>query len=1141
LVEDGICRACRNKTIRECKECIGGAAIIVDLSISNDIDPLTSLASTRNETRDVLKDKLNEFYGLKWFLSVVTAMYKTNSLGEEIDMETSFCGETETMLLDDEFEEQFDSQIDTIMRRLKDFVREGSGWSVRSVNDIKLHLVAYVPTSGSSYLKTPQYVASKKAVINVQNLHDEKCFLWSILAALHPADDRHVERLSKYEQFETELDATGLILPLAVKDVKKFEKLNRKISVNVLAYDGKKTFYPVYVTSEKGREHTINLLLLEKDGNCHYVWIKNMSRLLHKPKYHQRYYCFYCLHGFCKQSSLDRHVEDCSKFGLQKIVLPDERDKWVEFRAIERMLNVPFVIYADFESYTTKLHNATKKSGMEPYQLHVPSGFAYLIVSSDSNRKYAPVLYRGPDVVERFLQCMKQESEAINSILSNPLPINISRDEEELFRLANRCYLCDKPLLNDRVRDHDHLTGRYRGAAHSACNLKLHFQVKDKRQSQFFIPVIFHNLRGYDGHLILKGYKRGIFDKGNVNCIPNNMERYLSFSIDNLRFIDSYQFMSESLEKLASNLNFDDFHQTKRVWPNDKVHLLLRKGVYPYDYMDCPDRMKETKLPPREAFYSRLTDEEVSCENYEHACRVWTEFDMKNMGDYHDTYLTTDVTILADVFENFRTTCMKQYGLDPAHYYSSPGLAWDAMLKMTKIRLELMLTREMHDVVDKGIRGGMCCISHKYAKANNPYISDSYDPTKESSYIIYYDMNNLYGTAMVESLPEKDFRFESDDATASFDFESVPDDGTIGHILEVDLDYPNELHDKHSDYPLCPESLTVTAEELSPYTKSLMNKLAIKGPTKNCRKLISNLGGKRRYVLHYRNLKQYVKLGMVVTKIHRVLTFRQSKWLKPYIDFNTEQRKKAVNEFEKNFFKLMNNSVFGKTIENVRKRQDVKLVTDGRKLKRLTSRPCFKSFKIFNKDLMAVHSNKTEIKLEKPTYVGLSILDLSKLFMFSFHYEYIVPKYEKRAKLLMTDTDSLIYYVETPDIYADMLSDIDNFDTSDYPSDHTAYSVANKKKLGKMKDEYCGRLIREFVGLKLKMYSILDIENNEKKTAKGISKRVSAKKIRHESYKEVLFNESTTTTDMQLIRSIEHEVFTVSLMKTALSPYDDKR
>ena len=616
------------------------------------------------------------------------------------------------------------------------------------------------------------------------------------------------------------------------------------------------------------------------------------------------------------------------------------------------------------------------------------------------------------------------------------------------------------------------------------------------------------------------------------------MEKYVSFSINNLRFIDSFQFMAESLEKLASNLQIDDFVHTKRHSPADKVRLLLRKGVYPYEYVDGPDRFDEDSLPPMEAFYNRLADQSIRREEYEHAMNVWKEFDLKNMGEYHDLYLKTDVLLLADVFEKFRKVCTSYYKLDPAHYYTSPGLAWDAMLKMTGVRLELMKQREMHDIVEKGIRGGMCCISHKYAKANNPYISE-YNSSEPTSYILYLDMNNLYGTAMSEPLPRCDFKLLTEDEASSIDFMSIPDDAPTGYIFEVDLDYPWELHDSHNSYPLCPENTTVNPEQLSSYSTSLAEKLGY--TPVSSRKLVANLNGKYRYSVHYRNLKLYVRLGMKMTRIHRAISFTQSPWLKTYIDFNTKKRKESKNDFEKNFFKLLNNSVFGKTIENMRKRQKVELVTNRLQLRNLVAKPNFRSFKIFTEDLVAVHMNQVKIKLYKPTYAGMTVLDVSKLLMFQFHYDYVLPKYGIRAKLLMTDTDSLIYHVTTDDVYKDIASDISLFDTSDYPPDHPCYSTLNKKRLGRMKDEYNGTPIKEFVGLRPKMYSILDGKDREKKTAKGISQTVTKKKLRHDMYREALFEEERSTVEMNLIRASKHVVTTNRVRKVGLSPFDDKR
>ena len=1143
LVENGVCCSCRRKEQRQHQTGLGGAAFIARMLPNNhgNIDPLTTLSQERQKVSDELKEKLIELNGIKWYVEFTVKMIKYDRNGEEITADVVFRGETEILLTSQDIDDQYDKQIDLIMRLLRDWVKDGSGWSVQNVEDLLLYMAQYKPLSPTSFIKTPKYIEKKHAIINVKN-EDNMCFVWAVLAALFPKKG-NPNRILQYKEHLNSINIDGLTFPLPITDVKKFEKLNLNISVNVLAYDGKTTIYPIYVTSDTKRQHHVNLLILTENFNSHYCTIINMSRLLKQPNdyNHRKFYCNYCLHGYLAEETLKRHVVDCSKLGMQKVLLPDNDEKYVSFEAIHKMQPMAFVIYCDFECYTAKLQGPTNKNqSTQLYEMHVPSGFAYLVVCSDQNRMFEPVVYRGPDVVHEFLKKMVIESENINKILkSEAAPINITAEEQQAFKLTENCYLCDSPMGVDRVRDHDHLTGRYRGAAHCECNLKLQFPA-DKRNGKITIPIIFHNLRGYDGHLILKSFQRELFDEGKIKCIPNNMEKYISFSIDNLLFIDSLQFMNESLEKLVKNLNVKDFIHTRRHTPTEnKFQLLIRKGVYPYDYVDGPDKMSEQQLPPREAFFNRLTEEHISEADYAHALRVWEEFEILNIGEYHDLYLKTDVLLLADTFEQFRAVCLKNYKLDAAYYYSSPGLAWDAMLKMTKVRLELMQDREMHCIVDKGIRGGICCISRKHAAANNPLIEETFDPSKPTSFILYLDMNNLYGAAMIEPPPEKEFDFLLDEQIASFDLMSVPDDGPIGYILEVDIDYPSELHDTHNDYPLCPVSQVINIKDLSPYTISLANKLGIK-PT-GYKKLIANLQPKERYSVHYRTLKLYVKLGMKITKIHRIISFTQSRWLKKYIDFNTEQRKNAKNEFEKNFFKLMNNSVFGKTMENIRKHQRVELVPDGHRFKRLACKPNFKSFKIFSSDLVAVHMTKTVIKLTKPTYVGLSILDLSKSFMFAFHYENIVKKYGERSKLLMTDTDSLVYFIETADVYKDMLDDLDSYDTSDYPKTHFAYSEKNKKVLGKMKDEYNGCPVKEFVGLRPKMYSIMDANNDEKRTAKGISRRSTASLLRHQTYYNALYSETSSTVTMQQIRSIGHTLYSMSLTKTGLSPYDDKR
>ena len=544
--------------------------------------------------------------------------------------------------------------------------------------------------------------------------------------------------------------------------------------------------------------------------------------------------------------------------------------------------------------------------------------------------------------------------------------------------------------------------------------------------------------------------KKGEVIEMDINAIPNNMEKYMAFMLGNhLTFIDSFQFMSSSLEKLVSNLPRKSLKYTSQKFKGKKLDLMARKRVYPYDYMDSLDKFDE-KLPLKEDFFSIMNNEHITDKDYQHAQTVWDTFSLKNMGDYHDLYLQSDILLLADVFENFRRTCLEYYKLDPCHYFTSPGLSWDAMLKMTDIQLELMTDIDMFQFIEKGMRGGISYIANRFGKANNKYMKE-YDEKTPSKYIMYLDANNLYGWAMSQYLPTGGFRWMTQKQIDKIDLAKYKEDSERGLIVEVDLEYPKELHNLHNDYPLGPEKVKVTEEMLSDYCKKIAEKYKIS--TGLVYKLIPTLSDKEKYVLHYRNLQLYTDLGLKITKVHRVLEFNQSPWLKQYIDFNTEKRKNAKNAFEKDFFKLMNNSVFGKTMENIRRRVDVRLVTDDKKLLKYVSKPTYVSSKIFNENLVAVHKIKETLTLNRPAYVGMCILDLSKTLMYDFHYNYIKKKYEDKAKLLFTDTDSLTYEVGADDVYQDFFNDKQMFDNSDYPQDSPYFDKSNKKVIGKFKDE----------------------------------------------------------------------------------------
>ena len=551
---------------------------------------------------------------------------------------------------------------------------------------------------------------------------------------------------------------------------------------------------------------------------------------------------------------------------------------------------------------------------------------------------------------------------------------------------------------------------------------------------------MFHNLSGYNAHPFIRELGAHTSEMG---VITKNKEDYISFSIKvpvdsyidkngeekdkliELRFIDSFKFMSSSLESLTKNqvsrgkklFGFEDYSELQ-------YHLLTRKGVYPYEYVNSWDRFNETQLPPIDVFYSNLNMSLISEEDYQHAQRVWKEFGIHHLGDYHDLYLRTDVVLLGNVYEAFRDTCLKHYKLDPAHFYTSPGLAWKACLKHTGIKLELLTDPDMLLTFERGITDGITQAVRKYTLANNKYMGDRFYPRFDTTYLQYLDTNNLYGWAMSQPLPTGGFKWVDVNYNEISELATRTDKG---YLLEVDVSYPKELHNPHNDLPFICERMEINGVE----------------------KLVPNLRDKKNYVIHIQALNQALQHGLRLDRIHQAIEFNQSPWLKTYIDFNTKLRMAATNDFEKDFFKLMNNSVFGKTMENIRKHRNIGLVTTEEKYLHTVMKPNFKSGVLFGENLMGCEMGKIKVVMNKPVYLGQGIPDLSKIVMYEFHYDYMVPKYGlEKLKLCYMDTDSLVYDIKTEDFYEDIANDVEaRFDTSGYSiSDFRPLPIGLNKK-----------------------------------------------------------------------------------------------
>ena len=1035
---------------------------------------------------------------------------------------------------------------------------------IRTSKQTRKEHINLMKTLAGNYIELSEEIKKSQGVSNIKNL-DDKCLEYCLIAfryknQIKSKDTSNPNIYKKYFQFIKSPENQKY--PISIEDdVPKYEELN---DIKIVVYKlNNGNFLPFFKSNYKSKE-TLNLLLIEDGKNNHLCLIKNMSRLTHhlKPSLKNKtYFCDNC-HVFESRTleGLEKHMSICTINEESHIKLPTKgKDDIMQFVNHQNEFEHPYYCFVDFES---TLNNVNKRDDQETikendnttfYQKHVPNsyGIKFDCIHDKYSENYKSFVNKDDKLLcKTFIEELEiYAKKAYDITQKNKQNILWKNDEKENHKKNKSCNNCkckydDK---NYKVAHHDHINGNFIDSYCNSCNLK--FQYKK------FLPVYIHNLKGYDSHLFINAlYNYGSIDK-KFSCIPNNEEKYISFSksikVDEyydkegelkdvyfeIRFIDTYAILSASLDSLVENLKKgkNNIIELRKVFKNtsdefkkdDDFLFMISKGVYPYDYINNFDKLYETKLPHRKYFYSRLYNEHIKPKEYARAIKVFQHFKCKNILEYHELYLKADVLLLSDIWKNFKNVCLVNYKLDPAYYLTAPSLSWDAFLKVSKIKLELITDYEMYLFFEEGIRGGLSQISTRYAKANNKYMK-SYDKTKPDTYISYFDANNLYGHSMCEYLPYKDFKWNNDE----WDLDKIlnlSDTSNKGYLFSVDLHIPEDKHEYFNNYTPLPLNKVIKKEELNPLFTQDYKESKIK-------KLCCSLDDRINYKVNYRLLKLVLNLGFKLIKVNKVVEYEQKPFMKEYILLNTELRKKAKSDFEKDFFKLMNNSCYGKTMENVRNRIDFKLVSnveDFDKLKRI------KKVTIFNETLVGAHLSKYSIKLNKPIYMGQNILDDSKLLMNNFHYNFMMKKIESHnLKLLFTDTDSLAYEIKNNDIYEIMKNNKSEFDLSNFEND--LHDKTNNKVIGKFKDECPISPIIEFVGLRSKVYSYLTENDENCKKNKGIKKSVVEKYISHNDYKNCLFNNDIKYVVQNTFRSYKHNIYTVSQRKKALSSNDDK-
>lgn len=1146
---------------------------------------------------------LKEFDQLKFSIKL-----KMMQSEDDVFSQWSHSGTHEVFSLDD-LPDAYQEIREDLVRRLELQGATGSGAAGYSFHDTKVIELQIVKTNisgreGGKYVRLPKEFPTR-AVININNSMSElrksrefgeeyavRCFMFCILYHFYAEMiGRNPQRVSKYAALRDTKEfcllnrdvffrfTDPIVYPIHPRHKARFERM-LNVQINIYEYKDKKVTPVMNLRKSRGLYKDSLDLLLYKG---HYMYIKNFNALM-RPRNTRcmLYTCHYCLRQTANKETHETHEESCG--ANQVITLPPE-GTCMEFKNSHYRRRAPYYLVADTECLLVPQPDGSPT-------VHIPFEIGARIIP-DKRENFEiceEVKFLGLDCVPRFVKWLKEkEGELLDDIAEDPYPDhNLSFEEELEFQAAEKCYLCLKPFKEEdgneegiKVRDHSHRTGKYRGATHQGCNIN--FASRDRRRQK--IPVFFHNAMGYDNHfiidIVMKEITNDVEDKvdelvrkrrkenfqGNPECVKNetmrdwlnpigeSAEKLKQFCFRSFVFRDSFKHLNKSLAVLVKNLPDEAIVYGRIGFDEERdseiMKIMRYKQPMMYNYLTSLEKLEYEGIPPREESRDELTGKLLPKEDYELMKKIYNHFGMKKFGDYVSRYLLSDIRLLADVIENHRDNCIDANdSVDPVHYVSGPSMFWDTFLLKSQAKIEIPHTLEIYNTIMSGKYGGICQVIKHFSEANNKYLPN-HDRTKPTRFIHYYDANNLYGKAMMLPVPVGEMHFIPN-TKENFEMAmKTPLEAEYGYWLVVDIIHPVETQDFHNDYPPAPRKMKMDMSLHSPLTKQLDGEIGRKRIVTE--KLHSTFLPKKEYSTHYATLQSYIRnKGVKVTKVHRILKFKQLPIMKEYIEANTAKRAKATTPSMKDYYKLANNALFGKSITDTTKLKKFNIVDrNSASFVKLTSKPTFERFKPFKRSSHAtLQMGRPTATVKYPVQIGCTILEHAKRIQYEFFCRlkrYFGPK----IRIILTDTDSFVFDVtdEDPDYdgYRDLkenFSDICDF--SNYPKDHFMYNDEHKQIPGYYKDEYAGKAIESVIAIRPKCYLIRSINLEKGSTdmeikVKGIT-RAGKEEIDYDDFLQHVKGGKGKKVKQASFVSEGHEIRTVIRYKDVFGEYtDDKR
>jgi len=949
--------------------------------------------------------------------------------------------------------------------------------------------------------------------------------------------------------------------------------------------------FPMYMYEGSKRDIEIDLLLLiSPDHNTsHFCLIRNLTSFLRLSKTHN-IICRACLSQFHSTASFSTHSLYCTKKSAS-VFFP--KAKALKFENYKQTLRVPFCYYMDTESYL-----GVPEKTSESYRIlqhHSPCAFSFICVDHDGKKvggKTYVQVEENENVIQVFLHDLLDDVVKRMDTLVEYQKIAASKMDVSKLNFADilakkdkrfqECGFCKRTftqadyLYKKIVAHHSHIPP-YSLECLACDSHNLHASLP------FLFNVVIHGGSNYDFAFLVQNLH--LLGVSNITIIPKSSQKFVAIfcnikrgeQVGQIRFIDSFNFLSTSLANLAEilydngqgrdkfKLIFDEFSAeiNKGIAPDD----LLHKSMFPYQLLKNYECLTITDFHDSEHFHNDLTDCAANLNDLERAKRLWANMNITSLRQLVSFYCKLDTLILCCAFEAFRNVLYKSFGLDALHFVSLPGFSYASALRSVTGKLEYITDITMYDFLCKSKRGGFASIgSLKYCESNNPFLPHSlYNPEKPNSFIQCLDVTSLYAYAMKQPLASHSFRFltsaEIDDIQQSgiqkF-VENLDIYGEKGYFFEISCYIPDHLHAYFDDLPPVYENKFISMDMLSSLQRDFFESLGASSQVFKTKRLIADLTPKESYVVHSRLLKLFCELGVKVTTLRNAVVFQQSCFLSPFIDTAIELRKAAKTKFESDVMKKISNATYGRSLLQKEQMKSVKLVTDTDKAIFYANQALFDDVIQINKDLLAIIMKKRSVLLNSPVQWGLSILDIAKEHFLRYFYKILKPSFPDSLSLITTDTDGMTIYVECPNFYEFLWKNKQHHDLSGIdPNDPILgkyFDDTNKGIPGMMKLELSQAVIHKACSVKSKMYGLqfytrkrddkgkYYFENiSENKKLKGVPRAAADKQTSFEQFVECLYVPIQYYAVFKQIRSFNHELYTIELRKKSVSGLCIKR